>query len=194
MPISKTSSPRCRSISPARSACSSATHTTNPIPQLNVRRSSEIVESGGDREPAEDYRLPPGGHVDTRADARGQHSWNVLGEAAAGDVGHGFHRNRLQQREYAGHVDTSRLEQHLDERTSVERHVRRGFAVGQHSTYQRETVCVGAARGEAEQSIPRRHTVTVDDGVRARPHRRRIRRDRSHRPRTCRASQRFRRR
>ena len=132
-----------------------------------VERASKlhVIECGGVLEPVEYLRRPPGAGIDAHPGSRRQHPRNVLAQAAAGDMGNGFYRQRFQQGENAGDVDARRFEQDLDESATVHGHVQRRRAVGQNSADERKAVGVGTAGRKPDQSVAGCDAAAVDDGI-----------------------------
>ena len=121
--------PRRRATVIARSACSGATTTAMPMPQLNTRCISSSATL-----PWRCSQSKIGGRVHAERARRacrpvGQHARHVLEQAAAGDVRHALDRQRVHQRQHRLHVDARRREQRVAERRAVERRAQVGAAL-----------------------------------------------------------------
>ncbi len=113
-------------------------------------------------EEIEDGSLLPARRIDLGVQVIVQHARNVLGDAAAGDVGDALDRHGLHQREYRLHVDPGRGEQTQDGRLAVD-----GGVAGslQDFANQRIAVRMGTAGREADQRVACADLAAVDDLV-----------------------------
>ena len=141
-------------------------------------------------QPGEDRRQRPGVEVDRGAEALGQDARQVLGEAAAGDVGERVDAARADRGERGADVDARRAPAAPRRGVPSPNGAGRVPAeAGRLDDAAHEAVAVGvdAARGEAEQHVARRDAARA--GPRRAPSRRpRSPRGRSRRRGTCPAS------
>jgi hypothetical protein len=131
-----------------------ATTTTMPMPQLKVRSISASATP-----PAAASQAKTAGRarrrVDRGAEAVGQHARQVLGQAAAGDVGEGVHAAGADRGEQRAHVDAGGFEQRLAEGRVGEGggRVPGEAGVGDDAAHEAEAVGVDPRGGEAEQDV-----------------------------------------
>ena len=107
------------------SLCAEA-KTTIPKPQLKVRSISACADAADLGEPAEYSRRREGGEVEFDAEVVGQHARQIVGKAAAGDMGERANARRgLQRGEQRLHVEPGRGQQRLGQRASRQERRRR---------------------------------------------------------------------
>ena len=96
---------------------------------------------------------------------RRQHAWDVVGQAAACDVGKAVHRHGFGQRQHGGHVDARRCEQAIKQRASFELGFSRCVAERQQATDQGVAIRMRTGGGETDHSIADANSTAIDDGV-----------------------------
>ena len=134
-----------------------ATTTHMPRPMLNVRHASSsatrpVAMHGVDRRPG----APTTRAVEDAPQARGQRARQVLGDAAARDVGGRAHRDagRPRARASSPHVEAGGREQQVG--------VGRERPVGDERAHQREAVRVEPGGGDPDDDVALAHAVGAE--------------------------------
>ena len=144
-----------------------------------------FADAAGRGEPGEDRRRREGGKVELDRQRFGQHARQIVGKAAAGDMGERQHAvGRLQRRQQRLDVEPGRLEQRGGER-ALRRERRRRVpgeaAQRDDAANERKAVGMDARRRQADRDVARLQARRAAAAFRARPRRRRSRRDRNRR-------------
>jgi len=124
-----------------------------------------VVERGLPLEPVKHLGHLPGTAFEPSARPGGQNPWDVLAQAATGDVRDRLDRQRVNQRAHALDVNAGRLEQRVHECVSVERRIRRVAGLGEYSADECEAVGVWSAGCESDKHVARHDVSAIDDRI-----------------------------